>query len=478
MHHPADEEEGEPNEEGVPPTGEGHDEGGGGAESGDAQGDAKDHGPDDEALGDLVGLADVVDVSGEGSSSDVRVATLDEGDAVSGDELVGDEGYAASGGEEEHETGIVLRSGEAGKVEEANDLGRLGHAAEGQAKGKDGGGTNGGEGLEDVRDVRRGHLFLLQCAAVVVVVVGELQFLLLLFAVGGRLLSLNVFLGLVLLGGRRGLLFLLIVVVGRVRGSRYRPNLHLVVVGVIILSLLGQLPFSDDIGDIDDGGHAEQGREEDAKSGSHLGLVQDPLLQTGGLVDAGKGRTAKAGGEEGHAHERAHGDDGSGTHPSDAADAVAGRAAVGALGAESGEEAADGHDPQGGVGEGVEDAPVGGVEVGEIDQELDGEEKRRHEGAFPTLLGRTDGVEGMGSEGSHQGGEGQDLTGSMQEKEGCKACFRRRSAQVENMRKKKKVRLGFAVQMQIWMGGLATRSMEFIVEPEICRNMLSRRNST
>ena len=398
VHHPADEEEGKPNEEGVPPTGQGHDEGRGRAEPGDAQGDAKDHGPDDEALGDLVGLADVVDVAGEGSSSDVRVATLDEGDAVSGDELVGDEGDATTGGEEEHETGIVLRSGESGQVEEANDLGRLGHAAEGQAKGKDGGGTNGGEDLEDVRNVR-GYLFLLECAAVVVVVVGELQFLLLLFVVGGRYLSLNVLILVILFGGRRGLLFLMIIV-GRVRGSRYRPNLYLAVVG-IILSLLGQLPFSDDIGDIDDGGHAEQGRKEDAKSGSNLGLIQDPLLQTGGLVDAWKGRTAKAGGEEGHAHEGAYGDDGSGTHPSDAADAVAGRAAVGALGAEAGEEAADGHDPEGGVGEGVEDAPVGGVEVGQIDQELDGEEEAGHEGAFPTLLRRTDGIEGMGSEGSH-----------------------------------------------------------------------------
>ena len=103
---------------------------------------------------------------------------------------------------------------------------------------------------------------------------------------------------------------------------------------------------------------------------------------------------------------------------------MAGRAAVGALGAESGEEAADGHDPEGGVGEGVEDAPVGGVKVGEIDQELDGEEEGGHKGAFPTLLGRTDGIEGMGSEGSHQRGEGQDLTGSVEKEEGGEACMR------------------------------------------------------
>ena len=380
VHHPANEEEGEPNEEGIPPTGQGHDEGGGGAEPGDAQGDAKDHGPNDEALGDLVGLADVVDVSGEGSSSDVRVATLDEGEAMSGDELVRDEGYGAAGSKEEHETGIVLRSGEAGEVEEANDLGRLGHAAEGQSKGKDGGGTNGGDNFEDVRDVRRGYLFLLEHAVVVVVVVGKLLFLFLFFflwlVVDGRFLSLNI-LGLVVLVWRRGLLVLLVllIIVGRVCGSRYRANHNLVVVGSIIPSLLSKIPFSDDIGNIDDGGHTKECREEDAKSGSHLGLVQDSLLQTGGVVDARKGRTAKAGGEEGHSHEGDNGANTSGTHASDAADAVAGRAAVGALGAETGEEAADGHDPEGGVGEGVEDATIGGIEVGQIDEELDGEEK-------------------------------------------------------------------------------------------------------
>ena len=54
---------------------------------------------------------------------------------------------------------------------------------------------------------------------------------------------------------------------------------------------------------------------------------------------------------------------------------MAAGAAVGALGAETGEEAADGHDPEGGVGEGVEDATIGGIEVGQIDEELDGEEK-------------------------------------------------------------------------------------------------------
>ena len=414
VYHPAHEEEGEPNEEGIPSTGQGHDERGGGAEAGDAQGDAKDHGTDDEALGNLVGLADMVDVSREGSGSDVGVATLDEGDAMSGNELVGAERRATASSEEEHETWIVLRSGEAGEVEEANDLGRFGHAAERKSKGKDGRGEDGGEDLEDVRNICWGYLFLLLGLAVVVVV-GKLLFLFLVVVgvvvfIGGRFLSLDILVLVVLLGGRRGLL--LLVIVGRVRGSRHRANLHLGVVG-IIQSLLGQLPFSDDIHDIDDTGHAEQCREEDAKSGSHLGLVQDPLLQTGGLVDAGKGRTAKAGGEEGHAHEGTYGDDGTETHPADAADAMTGRAAVGALGAESGEEAADGHDPEGGVGEGVEDATVGGVEVGQIDEELNGEEERRHEGAFPTLLGRSDGIEGMGREGSHQRSEGQDLTGSV-----------------------------------------------------------------
>ena len=65
VHHSSHEEEREPHEEGVPAARQGHDERRRGTEPSDAQRHAKDGGPDDEALGDFVGLTDMVDVAGE-----------------------------------------------------------------------------------------------------------------------------------------------------------------------------------------------------------------------------------------------------------------------------------------------------------------------------------------------------------------------------------------------------------------------------
>ena len=65
VHHSSHEEEREPDEEGIPSASQSHDETRRGAEPSDAQRYAKDSGPDDEALGNLVSLADMVDVAGE-----------------------------------------------------------------------------------------------------------------------------------------------------------------------------------------------------------------------------------------------------------------------------------------------------------------------------------------------------------------------------------------------------------------------------
>ena len=134
------------------------------------------------------------------------------------------------------------------------------------------------------------------------------------------------------------------------------------------MGLLCQSPFSYDEENIDDGGHAEEGGEEDTKSGGNIGLVQNPLLEPCGPVDAREDRAAEAGREEGHAHKGADGDDGAGAHSPDAADAVAGSASVGTLGAEAGQEATDSHHPKRCVGGRIKNTTIGGVEVGKIDQ--------------------------------------------------------------------------------------------------------------
>ena len=76
---------------------------------------------------------------------------MDEGDALAGNELVGDEGRGASGSKEEHEAWVVFLSCKAGEVEEADNFARLGHAAETQTKGK---GWRSGRGVDNLEKVR------------------------------------------------------------------------------------------------------------------------------------------------------------------------------------------------------------------------------------------------------------------------------------------------------------------------------------